>query len=201
MSEISAGLDAIHPIVASSGTDWVALVSAGAGAVATLLGAFGGAWLGGKKGYEASLQAGKELTRQSKLEECLSLLYGLERFCEDKVKKVTVELRSGRVVRAQEEWRLIDLDEFSKNEDLVRALLKLHISSLNELAEKLSVSAQFIRDFDNDIDRLHSRSNSENVKSSREWLAENRQSLKTTCSELREAIERVASTEREAKRP
>lgn len=194
MSEISAGLDAIHPIVVSSGTDWGPVIL---GALATLAGAFGGAWLGGKKGYEASLQAGKELTRQSKMEECLVLLHQMERYCTNDLDPVVTSLRKKEIEEAKEKFRPEEMNSFEYKADLVRSLIRLHAKrgDLEWHVEELEGSISHIKSMHEHVNRLHLGYNEEEFSNASHCLSGFVDGCIEHISTLRNTLEKLASTE------
>ncbi|MES3674424.1 hypothetical protein QC589_00555 [Halomonas elongata] len=192
MSEISAGLDAIHPVVISGSTNWWPHIL---GALATLVGAFGGAWLGGVRGYKASLQAGLSLTRQSKLEECLASLQRLRSLYKSQFGNVIVALRAEDVTAAKRVWGEIDLESFSRDADLVYSLIKLHFKKQSETVEKLAVYAFFVRHIGDRMHRLHERSNGEDIRNCAKDLQQQNAGILRCCTSMHEALEKEASTE------
>ncbi len=66
------------------------------GAVATLLGAAFGAWLGGRYAYKSSVRAGRDLSKHDKLEEAYGELIEMEGFPVSQMMQVIEMLESGR---------------------------------------------------------------------------------------------------------
>ncbi|MCA8865305.1 MULTISPECIES: hypothetical protein [unclassified Halomonas] len=136
-------------------TDWWPVWVA---AAATLIGSFGGAWIGGRVAYRSAVKANQELLRRQKLEEILMIVGDLEDKLLPVVGSIIVDsdkFTDAEILRIKEASKKI---EFSLTMKL-RMLLKVYSSDLVERSNMLHVRLVVIRNSSNQADTIphHSR--------------------------------------------
>lgn len=178
------------PVVIQQSTDWWPIII---GALATLGGAFGGAWFGARGAYRASVAAGKDMARQSKLEEALCLVDDIERKGDEYLDLLLTSLSMVGVQGAKEMLDDKLIESFFIKAERVYILVKLHANVAEEDAQRLQEAVSIVASAHRCIKNqpIISRETVENMERA---CSNSLLVLKDTTNRLWESLYPIAST-------
>ncbi|MBS3668044.1 hypothetical protein [Vreelandella boliviensis] len=166
-----------------------------ASAAATLIGSFGGALIGGLVAYRGALKANSRLVRQSKLEECLTLIDDMESVHVSNLKMLSNVLRRGGTLENAQS--LINVFEHSNNVEVakkIKSIAKLHAPEVSDYADKLLTQALFANQLFQDISLRRWVGSQDSVNNLRDHSFELSKKISLLCSEIEKKIIHKAKT-------
>ncbi|WP_433925058.1 hypothetical protein ACN06F_09150 [Vreelandella sp. 21] len=158
-------------------------------AAATLLGSFGGALIGGLVAYRGTLKANSRLVRQSKLEECLTLIDDMESVHASNLKTLSNVLRRGGSIENAQAV-IAGFDRF-KNVEVakkIKSIAKLHAPETNDCADMLLTQAHFANQLFKEISLKSWAGSQDGVDNLRGHSLELGNKISLLCSEIEKKI-------------